>query len=124
MLVSPRLIYLSQATEDSAILHFELRHEHHLDSSYSVRFSAQSGIRMHMGPGLFLHLSRCICPFTSLFFRLCTSLKPALGVILTQIKPSISYTCRNLSEIIVRSQWVGHRMFEVCEMLLVLVRIS
>lgn len=41
--------------------------EHHQDSSYSVRFSAKSGIRMHMGPGLLLHLSGCICPFTSLF---------------------------------------------------------
>lgn len=67
VLVSPRLIDLSQARGQCNPSFWIKTCEHHQDSSYSVRFCAKSSISMHMGPGLFLHLSGCICPFTSLF---------------------------------------------------------
>lgn len=72
--------------------------EHHQDSSYSVRFSAKSGIRMHMGPGLFLHSSGCVYIFVSLLyapfensFILCFWRSYSLT------KLPIIHTCRSLS---------------------------
>lgn len=52
--------------------------EYHQDSSnmrFSAKISAKSSIRMHMGPGLFLHLSASIFVFFCAVFwkRLCAS---------------------------------------------------